>query len=81
MQGMWVRSQVGGLGFHMPCGQKKQNINNIITDSIKTFKMVHIKKKKSYDFPGGSVVKNLLANAGDTNLIPDPGRSHMPRGS
>ena len=66
----------------MPCGQKKQNINNIITDSIKTFKMVHIKKKKkSYDFPGGSVVKNLLANAGDTNLIPDPGRSHMPRGS
>ena len=43
--------------------------------------MVHIKKKKSYDFPGGSVVKNLLANAGDTNLIPDPGRSHMPRGS
>ena len=28
--------------------------------------------------PGGSAVKNLAANAGDTGLIPDPGRSHMP---
>ena len=26
-------------------------------------------------FPGGSVVKNLLANAGDTGLIPGSGRS------
>ena len=27
--------------------------------------------------PGGSVVKNLPANAGDMGSIPDPGRSHM----
>ena len=27
-------------------------------------------------FPGGPVVKNPLANAGDTDLIPGPGRSH-----
>ena len=26
-------------------------------------------------FPGGSVVKNLLANVGDTDLIPGLGRS------
>ena len=26
-------------------------------------------------FPSGSVVKNLPANAGDTGLIPGPGRS------
>ena len=26
-------------------------------------------------FPGSSVVKNLLANAGDTDSIPGPGRS------
>ena len=26
------------------------------------------------DFPGGSVVKNPSANAGDTDSIPDPGR-------
>ena len=31
------------------------------------------------DFPGGTVEKNLPANAGDTGSIPDPGRSHMPR--
>ena len=29
------------------------------------------------DFPGGPVVKNPPANAGDTSLIPGPGRSHM----
>ena len=28
-------------------------------------------------FPGGLVVKNLPANAGDTGLMPDPGRFHM----
>ena len=27
------------------------------------------------DFPGGSVVKNLPADAGDTGLIPGSGRS------
>ena len=32
-------------------------------------------------FPGGLVVKNPPANAGDTGLIPDRGRSHMPRGN
>ena len=30
-------------------------------------------------FPGGSVVKNLPANAGDTGLIPDLERSHVPQ--
>ena len=29
-------------------------------------------------FPGGAVVKNLPANAGDTGLCPGLGRSHMP---
>jgi len=32
-------------------------------------------------FPGGPVVKNPPANAGDTGLIPDPGRLHMPQSS
>ena len=30
------------------------------------------------DFPGGRVVKNPPANAGDTGSSPGPGRSHMP---
>ena len=29
-------------------------------------------------FPGGSVVKTLPANAGETGSISDPGGSHMP---
>ena len=33
------------------------------------------------DFPGGSVVKNLPANAGNTGSIPCPGRFHMPWGN
>ena len=28
-------------------------------------------------FPGGTVVRNLPANAGDTGSSPGPGRSHM----
>ena len=31
------------------------------------------------DFPGGAVVKNLPAKAGDMGSNPGPGRSHMPR--
>ena len=42
--------------------------------------------KKSYKytirgFPGGSLVKNLPANAGDTGSIPDLGRPHMLQGN
>ena len=36
-------------------------------------------KKEDWGFPGGTVVKNLPANAEDTGLSPGPGRSHMPR--
>ena len=35
-----------------------------------------VKKKTPQSFPGGSVVKNLPAKAGDTGLTPDLGRSH-----
>ena len=31
------------------------------------------------DFPGGTVVKNLPANAGNMGSSPGPGRSHVPR--
>ena len=31
------------------------------------------------DFPGGAVVKNLPANAGDMGSSPGPGRFHMLR--
>ena len=39
----------------------------------------HSIKKSAKGFPGGSVVKNLPANAGGMGWIPDAGRSHMPQ--
>ena len=36
-------------------------------------------RQRCGDFPGGAVVKNPPANAGDTGSIPGPGRPHMPR--
>ena len=38
----------------------------------------HIKKERE-GFPGGAVVENLPANAGDTGSSPGLGGSHMPR--
>ena len=52
----WGADSVPGqkLRSHMPgAKQPKQNRSNTVTNSIKTFKMVHIKKKKK-DFPGDS---------------------------
>ena len=38
-------------------------------------------KKNAWGVPGGAVVGNLPANAGDTGSSPGLGRSHMPRSS
>ena len=43
------------------------------------YPMTYIFIKKNGGFPGGIVVKNPPANAGDTGSIPGPGRSHIPR--
>ena len=34
-----------------------------------------------WGLPGGAVVENPPANAGETGSSPGPGRSHMPRSS
>ena len=44
-------------------------------------KEIVVRVHQLQDFPGGEVVKNLPANAGDTGLSPGLGRSHMPRSS
>ena len=38
-----------------------------------------IQKTCAWGFPGGAVVKNPPADAGDTGSSPGLGRSHMPR--
>ena len=35
-------------------------------------------RMRSWDFPGGALVRNPHANAGDTGSVSGPGRSHMP---
>ena len=69
-RGAWRAEQPGGL--QEPCGQKESDATE------------HTKKQKHNapfqfiscsGFPGGSAVKNLLANAGDMGLIPGSGRS------
>ena len=47
--------------------------DTFISGLIVLLKIVGNPKELSV-FPGGSVVKNTLANAGDTGLIPGPGR-------
>ena len=42
-------------------------------------KVFWVKKAIQWGFPGGAVVKNPPANAGDTGLSSGPERSHMPR--
>ena len=64
---------------------------HIYKHSYKTIKIHELSSTASYKiittvlmnttilgFPGGSVEKSPPANAGDTGLIPDPGRSPMP---
>ena len=43
--------------------------------------MIFYIKNKKQGFPGASVVKNPPADAGDTGLIPGPGRSRVPGSS
>ena len=38
-----------------------------------------LRKLEKWGFPGGAVVENLPANAGDTGSSPGLGRSHVPR--
>ena len=50
--------------------------SNVIRVSQGQISLV-VLKNTSRDFPGGSVVKNPPANAGDPGSIPGPGGSHM----
>ena len=44
--------------------------------NVKHYQDPYLRTDTVEDFPGGSVVKNLLAHTGDIGSIPDQGRSH-----
>ena len=51
-----------------------------LTISLLTFLCIMLLKNQYvWGFPGGAVVENPPANAGDTGSSPGLGRSHMPR--
>ena len=58
---------------------RKGKVNNLLKyvslRYLKTYKLSFF--KNALGFPGGPVVKNLPANAGDMGSIPDSGRSHF----
>ena len=66
--------------FHANGNQKKAGVAILIADKI-DFKIDYYKRQRRtlQGFPGGAVVENLPANAGDTGSSPGLGRSHMPR--
>ena len=65
----------GKTGQWILIKQDTKRFINITSDSS----LQHLKKLP--DFPGGSVVKNLPANAGDTGSFLGQGRSHISQGS
>ena len=77
---------VCGLSFHSLDGifQRAEvlNFNEIQLNNYFFILFWHYTlKTHCWDFPGGTVVKNPPANAGDTGLISDLGKSHVPQSS
>ena len=88
---VWSQRKVGWKGIGQNCppsdtgnlhkpkarpsrasGQQPTPFNSLWSNLLKN-------KTELEDFPGGVVVRNLPANAGDTGLSPGPGRSHTRR--
>ena len=73
----WGPGSIPGPGTEILQAEWRGQIIIIITTTI----MITIPylKNNSSGFPGGAVVENLPANAGDTGSSPGLGRSLMPR--
>ena len=71
------------MGFLWKQGLPKKEKSGTFSSSMSTYSLAIIllgtKINQCLDFPGGPVVKNLPANAGDMGLIPGPRRSHIPQ--
>ena len=71
----------------LTCAMTWMNLDDIMLSEISShkrtdtvwFHLCEVSKVVRLGFPGGAVVENLPANAGDTGSSPGLGRSHMPR--
>ena len=55
-------------------------MTNFIAENCSSYNQRELEfKVLNWGLPGGSVVKNMPANAGGMGLISDPGRSHVPQ--
>ena len=62
------------------CLDTKPDKNTTKKENCRQISLINIDTKiLNRGFPGGAVVKNLSANAGDTGSSPGQGRSHMLR--
>ena len=81
-----IRKETCTTVFTAALQWKRMNICICITESllINFFKVLESSQRTSYQkavlrgFPGGAVIGNPPASAGDTGSSPGPGRSHMP---
>ena len=58
---------------------RRKQVSNPLVRFGKNLVHSDYKSMASRDFPGGGVIKNPPANAGDTGSSPGLGRSHMLR--
>ena len=72
---MWVMDLVNSSLKHWICKA------SAICTVFASIGLHFILKFLLQDLPGGPVVKNLPANAGDTGPMPGTGRSHIPQGN
>ena len=60
-------------------GMHKVEVVHVRSGKLLQYKIKIKLKNPTKGFPGGAVVENLPANAGDTGSSPGLGRSHMPQ--
>ena len=84
LHGMWDLSSPRGIK-PMPPAVEAQSPNHWAAREFLPKLFLYLsglswfQETKTLGFPGGAVVENLPANAGDTGSSPGLGRSHMPR--
>ena len=66
------------VSIYSHCSSSCTWLTNLGMEPIGMVKRILLIKNEDWGFPGGAVVENLPANAGDMGSSPGLGRSHMP---